>query len=70
MFATYYPAQGKLTPTLQYEGLREGIDDVRYLQLASTLMARLDETDAASAGMLPKRRGPGMVSPARTTACS
>ena len=47
VFNTYYPAQGEPVPTLQYEALREGIDDVRYLRLAHDLMARLEDAEAA-----------------------
>jgi hypothetical protein len=40
-FCTTYPTRGKPIPTIQWEAFREGIDDLRYLQLADTMIKNL-----------------------------
>jgi hypothetical protein len=58
-YCIYYPSlapEDPLTPTLQWEGIREGIDDYRYLytflEMAREVMASGDEHAAAQAQQL------------------
>jgi hypothetical protein len=41
VYATAYPAADGPVPTLQWEAMREGIDDTRYVTLARQIAGRL-----------------------------
>ena len=41
VFCVTYPAQDQPVPTLQWEAIREGIDDVRYLQVLEALIQQV-----------------------------
>jgi len=56
VFATYYPGDPEPTPTLQYEALREGIDDLRYLRLADDLMRAIEREGPAAVDKLQVAR--------------